>query len=596
MSILKKNWYQPLTAMFVVLFFLSCQKGLNDTPNPVNPIVPDLTSKVVSSVSGFVTDENDAAMQGASVKVGIMNATTDEYGFFEIKNVEVVKNAAVVTVEKPGYFKGIKTYIAATGKSAFFRIKLIPKTNTGTISSASGGDVTLINGLKVALPANAVVIASSNAAYTGTINVSSYWIDPTANDLGQEMPGDLRGLDDAGSLKGLTTYGMAAVELTGSGGELLQIASGKTATLTMPVPAAILSSAPSSIPLWSFDETKGLWKQEGSATKTGNTYTGEVTHFSFWNCDVPANYVQFNCTIVNADGEPIPFVSVKISVVGSPFNAAWGYTDSSGYVAGAIPGDAQLLLEVFSNYNCGNALYSQNFTTTNVNVSLGSITVNPVNFTATVTGTVTDCNGLPVTDGYIIMHSNNLYYRHALSNTGSFEFNTLLCSATSSVTFIAEDLAALQQSAPLTSTLVPGANAIGNLQACGITTAEYITYSLDGGTTFVTLSAPGDSLYHSGNGTTGLSYISGNNNSTTYVNLAMDNTGIAVGSIQNLIEFNASTMNQGVSVNPPTNVINITEYGAVGGFIAGNFTATLTGTAPPATYAVTCSFRVRRNF
>lgn len=41
------------------------------------------------------------------------------------------------------------------------------------------------------------------------------------------MPGDLRGIDTDGYMKGLTTYGMAAVELTGAGGESLQIADGK---------------------------------------------------------------------------------------------------------------------------------------------------------------------------------------------------------------------------------------------------------------------------------------------------------------------------------------------------------------------------------
>jgi hypothetical protein len=41
--------------------------------------------------------------------------------------------------------------------------------------------------------------------------------------------------------------------------------------------------------------------------------------------------------------------------------------------------------------------------------------------------------------------------------------------------------------------------------------------------------------------------------------------------------------------------INITEYGNVGEFIAGNFSALLTGAAPAYTqYNIICSFRVRR--
>ncbi len=55
---------------------------------------------------------------------------------------------------------------------------------------------------------------------------------------------------------------MAAVELTGTSGELLQIATGKKATLTLSIPSSLAASAPATIPLWFFDEAKGLWKEE----------------------------------------------------------------------------------------------------------------------------------------------------------------------------------------------------------------------------------------------------------------------------------------------------------------------------------------------
>jgi len=127
--------------------------------------------------------------------------------------LKFVKTAATVIVSKTGYFNGIKTWAAATDKSAFFRIKLLPKTIVGTISAASGGNVTLSNGLIIALPANPVIKVSDNTAYTGNINVAVSWLNPEANDLTEIMPGDLRGIDDAGAMKGLTTFGMAAVEL-----------------------------------------------------------------------------------------------------------------------------------------------------------------------------------------------------------------------------------------------------------------------------------------------------------------------------------------------------------------------------------------------
>jgi hypothetical protein len=106
-----------------------------------------------------------------------------------------------------GFFKGIKTYIATANKSAFFRIKLIPKTSAGTVNGTAGGVVTLTSGLSINFPASAVVNASTNAAYTGTVTVAAFYINPTATDLNSIMPGDLRGLNTDGELKLLTTYG-----------------------------------------------------------------------------------------------------------------------------------------------------------------------------------------------------------------------------------------------------------------------------------------------------------------------------------------------------------------------------------------------------
>ena len=594
---IRKKLAQALFVLCSAVLLFSCQKNIDDTI--VNPPTnnADLTTKVTSSsVSGFVTDENNAAVQGASVKVGISTTSTDEYGYFEINNVEVIKNAATVTVSKAGYFKGIKTFIATAGKGAFFRIKLIPNNPAGTIDAATGGNVTLTNGMIVALPANGVVNASTNAAYTGIVNVAVSWINPTAADLYSIMPGDLRALNTAGALQQLKTFGMAAVELTGSAGELLQIATGKKATLTFPLPTALAGTAPASIPLWSFDETLGLWKEEGSATKTGNTYVGEVSHFSFWNCDVPNDYVQFSCTVVNANGDPIPYTLVKISEVSDPWNYAYGITDTSGFVSGAIPDNAQLKLEVFTSFSCGNAIHSQNFTSANVNIALGNITVpNSTTSTANVSGTVTNCNNLPLADGYILVLNDNQYSRYALSSTGSFDFPMLLCNGPAVVTVIAEDIASGQQSNPTTFTIAPGANALGNIQACGVTTDQFLTYTIDGGAT-ISYTAPADSLtlYATSGTVTNVVLSAYSTPNTNFANINMDFTGIALNSQQPLINF-SHNQNGMVPTSPIS--VNITEYGAIGQFISGNFTGTLTTQSTPSTnHTVTCSFRVRRIF
>lgn len=586
-------------AAFLSVFIVSCQKELSGNGFTVTETLPDLTSRINSSVSGFVTDENNAAVEGASVVVGGINTTTDKYGYFEVSNASVVKNAALVTVAKSGYFKGIKTYIAAENKSAFFRIKLLPKTIAGNFIAASGGTVNLANGLNITFPADAVVLAATPAtAYTGQVNVAAQWINPTAADLNKIMPGDLRGLDSDGFMKLLTTYGMAAVELTGASGELLQIAAGKKATMTFPIPNSILSAAPANLPLWSFDESNGLWKQEGQATKTGNNYVGEVSHFSFWNCDVPSNFVQFNCTLQTQDGAALPGLFVKVSVVGNTQQAGYGYTDSTGYTGGAVPNNSQLLLQVFTS-GCGTPIFSQNFTTGSTNVSLGTLII-PSTTGASVSGSV-NCSGAPVTDGFVIMQKDGEYYRFPLSNTGTFSFNTVLCSNSTAATFIGENQTTQESGDPVNYTLVPGTNAIGAISGCGTSIDQFINYTINGAT--YSLTYPTDSLISRSNnqGNPTSIFVSGNlQNSSPIGNtiyFSFTDNGIAPGSTQTLMDLYTSQIGDSTgSLSVPPSNVSITEYGAIGQFMAGNFTTTLTG-APPANtpYNITVNFRVRRN-
>ncbi len=593
-TLTKRSLYRNILYIFTAVLCFSCQKDLSlENGNVVQ--LPDLATKISSSVSGFVTDENGAAVMGAAVQFGTSNITTDKYGYFEAKNVQVVKEAAVITVNKTGYFKGIKTYMAKEGKAAFFRIKLISKTTVGNINGSSGGTVSLANGLSIKLPAGAVVNAATNAAYAGTVNVAAYWINPEAADLNQIMPGDLRGINTDGAIKLLQTFGMAAVELRGASGELLQIASGKKATLTLPIPSSLSASAPATIPLWYFDEAKGLWKQEGSATKTGNAYVGDVSHFSFWNWDVPGNYVQFNCTLKNAAGNPLPYTLVKITVVGTN-NYGWGYTDLSGYVGGAVPSNANLLLEVFANFSCLTPLHSQTFTTTNVNISLGVITVPSANNLATINGTVTNCANTPVTNGYIIVVEGNFYTKYPLNNLGAYSINKFFCSFPQTITLIGEDIANALQSAGVPYVVNSGTNTVGNIQACNISIAEFINYSING--TNYSINPPADTIlaYPTSPPTSSIIIAGGQLVGNNSIYMSFEASGMGLNSFQNLTFLGMQPQMTNPNIQNPI-LVHITEYGAIGEFISGTFSGTLIEFLPPNTvYNITCTFRIRRTF
>ena len=82
--------------------------------------------------------------------------------------------------------------------------------------------------------------------------------------------------------------------------------------MTVAINAAQMSTAPATIPLWSFNETTGIWQEEGSATKVRNAYVGNVSHFSWWNCDLQSPQAILKVNVKNAAG--IPTVNTVVAL------------------------------------------------------------------------------------------------------------------------------------------------------------------------------------------------------------------------------------------------------------------------------------------
>ena len=232
--------------------------------------------------------------------------------------------------------------------------------------------------------------------------------------------------------------------LEGNNGEQLQIATGKTAKLRFTIPSSLRSTAPATIPLWSVDETTGLWKQEGSATKGTDYYEGDVSHFSFWNCDIsiPTIYLELNLKTVEG---PLPFTPVKITRVNGG-GSSYGYTDSSGHVGGLVPKNEALTLEVLNT--CNQPIYTQNVGPFSANTNLGTITVTiaPIN-TLQITGTAVNCSNQPVTNGNVLIYFEGQLYNRPVNNNGNFSLTITRCSnSTGAVEIVAVDNIANQQS------------------------------------------------------------------------------------------------------------------------------------------------------
>lgn len=584
-----------LLASFVLV---QCQRELSNVGSPDPGVI--IPEPITATIQGNIVDENDQPASGVQIRVGAKTATTNASGYFRITDASLDKVTALVTAEKGGYFKAYRTFSATSGVNQVM-IKLIKRDLAGTVNGASGGDATLANGAKINLKANGVVNAATGAAYTGTVNVYAAYIDPTAADISSFVPGSFMAIDKNNRRVTMASFGMMAVELEGSAGEKLQLKTGSPATLTTPIPASAQSGAPASIALWYVDEQTGLWKEQGTATKQGSAYVGEVSHFSFWNCDIGIPAVTLTLKVYNSNNQPIVHAHVRIKrTTGGGWSQASGFTDSLGQVSGLVPANENLVLEVLSR--CNTPIYTQNIGPFTTNTHLGIITVpSTTSGVINLTGKLITCSGTPVVNGYaIVVVDNVVRYVRADSATGNFATSILVCSGpTPNYSIIGVDVSALQQGNAVTGTLNAPATAVGNVSACGNSAAQYLNYTLDG--TSYSVVPPADSLVAF------TMQVQGTTNWRTIINSGVNSAGSSMGLN---FRFNSPTQAAGsypidelmvrtyVRNNTPVVPfnVNVTNFPTtVGSFYEGNFNGQFRDSLN-VLHNLNATFRIRKNF
>jgi uncharacterized protein YfaP (DUF2135 family) len=249
-------------------------------------------------VMGKVTDTAGSVVGNATVSVGGQSAATNDQGWFSISNV-AAGSRVLATFSKNGYVITQRTAEVRVGSSSFLDVTMAQASAAQSLDATTGGAITQSSG-SVNIGANSLVDAQGNS-FTGTASVSVTPFDPTVESARDVFPGNFAGLVNGEEMP-FESYGFMDVTVTGSG--LLQLASGKTATIEIPIPATKVASAPNTIDLWYYDTADGYWKNEGTATKVGSVYRGTVSHFSDWNADFLYDLAYITGRVVNAEGTP----------------------------------------------------------------------------------------------------------------------------------------------------------------------------------------------------------------------------------------------------------------------------------------------------
>ncbi len=478
-----------LSLLFLTLF--ACRNDVDETLSSEETTTPPIITisdyepeviNVTATLFGTVLDEAGNAISGASVSLGNNAKTTDDGGRFVFNDVTMNSEGTFVEVIKNGYFEGSDRFFPQEGSVNYTTITLLARENSGNFVSSDGGVITTSDGVSLDFPANSVV-SSNGTTYEGEVEVYARWIDPTAENLQEIMPGGLQGISEpldgsSGDLEevALASFGMVAVEIESPSGQSLNLGNDLNATITFPIPDELIGNAPAEIPLWYFSDTYGIWVREGTATLQGSNYVGEVSHFSFWNCDAPFPLVELQGMVVSEDGNPIQGGYVRITIVSSGWSAC-GWINSEGVFSGKVPKNEELTIEILQNYNSC-SVYSANIGPFSDDVDLGTITVTDPTV-VDITGTILNCNGDPLENGWVEITLGDDTYTYYVSNSNNLSVALNNCDDETEFTIVAVNIDDLEQSDAITYTIADPTD-LGNVNACGNQLAEWLNLTLDG--------------------------------------------------------------------------------------------------------------------
>ena len=456
-----------MLALLLVLTVVACRQD-KEVINREVIINTEPAVYVNTSITGVVSDEDGNPIEGVLITVDQEQTNTDDNGFFYLKDIQANKNGASVQAEKSGFFATSKLIYPNLNRVEYVQITMLESKEGGRLQANDGGDVAFGQGAKVSFPPQAFML--NGIPYDGEAVIHTSYINPTADDLYEIMPGSLIGIDNEGVVRGMETFGMIGIELFTPSGQELEMAPGKNATLTFPLSSDLEAEAENEIALWHYDEQSAYWAQQGTAIKNGASYVAEVSHFSFWNCDAPFDLVNCTGTVQTLNGQPIINTRIEIERKGvATRGTGTAFTNYLGQYNGKIPSAENLELRVYNL--CGELVHSEDIGPFYADADLGVVEAEfPEELN--IQGSIVNCDNEPVTNGYALVAVSGTVLPVLVNADGRFSATIGVCDP-GEVIVSAHDLEAKEKSGGIIHTYTQNLD-VGEIQACGI-----IIYTLE---------------------------------------------------------------------------------------------------------------------
>jgi PKD repeat protein len=267
-----------------------------------------------NAISVQVRSTQGALLSNAEVTIDGLSVETNAQGIAELENI--ASGTQVITASKSGFItQSTQVELSANSQTSYLLIVQPIKEEIALSNITQSQLITSqYQQARITLPESALVDSKGVPAIGSATLKLTPW-DITGDDL-TAMPGNGKAKTTDGDIVELVSAGMMTIDFYDLTGNHLQLATGKKATIQMDLPYASIAgnalAVGSEIPLWHFDESQGLWIEDGvghvvasSSSATGLAVAAEVSHFSTWNWDFKFNNPNtLSVKCVNSAGQP----------------------------------------------------------------------------------------------------------------------------------------------------------------------------------------------------------------------------------------------------------------------------------------------------
>ena len=250
-----------------------------------------------------VVDSRGVALEGVTATSEIFTIESQSYNELKqlLVNVRPSESQGVLRLSKAGYTDNL-VYAEHTNFSNTVQATLLKRTPALEFNGFFGGEIIGIDGASVTIPPESL-IKPDGSIVTGTVELYMTPVDTNDPIKSKAFPGSFYGLPDEEQIpvgeepqQQLFSYGVVEYAFFADGEEL-QLREGMQAELQLPLyttknifdEVLVIGGI---IPLWTLNETTGIWEQQGQGTiianpiaASGFSLKASTSHFTWFNTD-----------------------------------------------------------------------------------------------------------------------------------------------------------------------------------------------------------------------------------------------------------------------------------------------------------------------